>query len=83
LPIAGDKVYGRGSGTANERALGHPALHAAALGFVHPRSGKSLYFEAPLPADLDDLLANYRQREAGVEVAQSGRSGRSRKEPRA
>ena len=31
---------------------GRPALHAAVLGFQHPRSGERLRFEAPLPADL-------------------------------
>jgi 23S rRNA pseudouridine1911/1915/1917 synthase len=34
-----------------------PALHAAVLGFTHPRTGARLRFEAPLPADLADLLA--------------------------
>ena len=33
------------------------ALHAAVLGFAHPRTGERLCFEAPLPADLAALLA--------------------------
>ena len=33
------------------------ALHAAVLGFVHPVSGESLRFEAPLPQDMTDLIA--------------------------
>jgi 23S rRNA pseudouridine1911/1915/1917 synthase len=33
------------------------ALHAAVLGFVHPVTGESLRFEAPLPADMQALLA--------------------------
>lgn len=65
LPLVGDKVYGRGGGTARERSLGRPALHAAALGFVHPRSGEAMRFEAPLPEDLVGLLAHYRQRQGG------------------
>jgi 23S rRNA pseudouridine1911/1915/1917 synthase len=53
LPIAGDPVYGRASGPE----LARPALHAAVLGFQHPRSGERLRFEAPLPEDLAQLLA--------------------------
>lgn len=33
------------------------ALHAVRLGFEHPTTGKPLVFEAPLPADMQDLLA--------------------------
>ena len=33
------------------------ALHAAALGFVHPVSGVGLAFESPLPADMRALIA--------------------------
>ena len=36
------------------------ALHAAKLGFVHPVSGDWLDFEAPLPADMQALLARLR-----------------------
>lgn len=61
LPIVGDAVYGRSRSRGVE--LGRPALHAAVLGFVHPRSGKSMRFEAPLPADLTTLLASLERRE--------------------
>jgi 23S rRNA pseudouridine1911/1915/1917 synthase len=54
LPIVGDTVYGRSRNRAAD--LGRPALHAAILGFVHPRSGKPMRFAAPLPADLTLLL---------------------------
>lgn len=63
LPIVGDSVYGRGGGTARERRLGRPALHAGVLGFTHPRSGERLQFEVALPADLAELLEHYRVRE--------------------
>jgi 23S rRNA pseudouridine1911/1915/1917 synthase len=58
----GDPVYGGGGRrtarrTAAESALTRPALHAASLGFVHPRSGEPLHFEAPLPDDLARLEA--------------------------
>jgi 23S rRNA pseudouridine1911/1915/1917 synthase len=52
LPVLGDETYGQAAGGAFARALGRPALHAAVLGFVHPTSGATLRFEAPLPADL-------------------------------
>lgn len=32
------------------------ALHAATLGFIHPKTGENLFFEAPLPQDLADLI---------------------------
>ncbi|MBW2494858.1 MAG: RluA family pseudouridine synthase, partial [Deltaproteobacteria bacterium] len=61
LPIVGDSVYGRSRGRGVE--LERPALHAAALGFAHPRSGKPMRFEVPLPADLTALLARLERRE--------------------
>jgi 23S rRNA pseudouridine1911/1915/1917 synthase len=61
LPLAGDPVYGRGrAGPADPE---RPALHAAVLGFQHPRSGERVRFEAPLPADLAGLLERLAQRE--------------------
>jgi 23S rRNA pseudouridine1911/1915/1917 synthase len=62
LPIVGDPVYGRARHEA--LALERPALHAAVLGFVHPRSGEFLRFEAPLPADLRAAVAELERREA-------------------
>ncbi len=56
LPIVGDPVYGRNHRDGLER----PALHAAALGFVHPRSAEFMRFEAPLPPDLETLLRTLR-----------------------
>jgi 23S rRNA pseudouridine1911/1915/1917 synthase len=54
-PILGDPLYGR---TPKEEplravalALGHQALHARVLGFVHPTSGKAMRFEAEPPPD--------------------------------
>jgi 23S rRNA pseudouridine1911/1915/1917 synthase len=37
------------------------ALHAAELGFVHPISGKELFFTAPLPDDFAQLLEKIRK----------------------
>ena len=42
-------------------ALGHQALHAWQLGFDHPRTGKRIRFEAPLPADFARALAIVRR----------------------
>ena len=55
LPLVGDVVYGRARG--NDAALGRPALHAARLGFDHPRTGEWMTFEAPLPDDLLEWAA--------------------------
>jgi 23S rRNA pseudouridine1911/1915/1917 synthase len=64
-PIVGDPVYGgrrripAGASPnllAALQAFRRQALHAAALRFAHPVSGKPLEFTAPLPADFADLL---------------------------
>lgn len=36
------------------------ALHAQTLGFIHPRTGEELMFEAPLPNDMEQLLEKWR-----------------------
>lgn len=57
-PIIGDSLYGR-----NRRALIEgQALHAHRLVFTHPTTGQKLRFEAPLPAELDQLLHVLRNR---------------------
>jgi 23S rRNA pseudouridine1911/1915/1917 synthase len=65
-PLLGDFVYGSGFKTKANRlseeqqaalkALNRQALHAAVLGFDHPRTGEFLRFESPLPPDLSALL---------------------------
>ncbi|RCW46559.1 RluA family pseudouridine synthase [Paenibacillus prosopidis] len=57
-PLAGDPVYGRNKTVA----LKGQALHAAVLGFKHPRSGERLQFEVPLPADFEHVLNSLRLR---------------------
>lgn len=57
-PLAGDPVYGRNKTVA----LKGQALHAALLGFTHPRSGERLEFEMPLPADFEYVLGSLRSR---------------------
>ena len=56
-PLIGDSTYGRIT-PARRKALPaaaafpRQALHAAVLGFAHPRTGKALRWESPLPPDL-------------------------------
>jgi 23S rRNA pseudouridine1911/1915/1917 synthase len=53
-PIVGDKVYGRRRGRlAPERHF----LHAARLTFARPADGQSLTVEAPLPEELERIVA--------------------------
>jgi 23S rRNA pseudouridine1911/1915/1917 synthase len=42
-------------------AFSRQALHAYRLSFRHPRDGRPLTFEAPMPSDLVDLLARLRR----------------------
>lgn len=71
-PLVADTVYASGFATKINRlppdvvapiqALGRQALHAAELGFEHPVTGEEMFFEAPLPDDLqalEDALEGY------------------------
>jgi 23S rRNA pseudouridine1911/1915/1917 synthase len=59
-PILGDALYGRKIADLTLRAaaarLGRQALHAAILGFRHPRDGSNVRFESSLPDDLQQTL---------------------------
>nr|WP_276081479.1 RluA family pseudouridine synthase [Methylobacterium sp. GC_Met_2] len=69
-PLLGDPVYGGGFRTKASRLspdaraalteLGRQALHAALLGFSHPRTGVTLRFESPLPPELTALVTQLR-----------------------
>lgn len=37
------------------------ALHARTLGFVHPRTGREMFFEAPIPDDISALIDKWRR----------------------
>jgi 23S rRNA pseudouridine1911/1915/1917 synthase len=64
-PLVADPLYAPGYATKSRRlsenlrsivdGLGRQALHAAELGFEHPKSGEEMFFEAPLPPDLAEL----------------------------
>lgn len=64
FPLLGDPVYGRPPRDRRVRAaattLGRQALHAAVLGFDHPRTGRPMRFETEPPADLREALASLR-----------------------
>jgi 23S rRNA pseudouridine1911/1915/1917 synthase len=66
-PLLGDPVYGTGFKSKRSRlpqaaqaclkSLFRQALHATALGFLHPVTGKELCFTSPLPEDLLKLCS--------------------------
>ncbi|WP_445479595.1 RluA family pseudouridine synthase [Lysinibacillus irui] len=58
FPLVGDPKYG----PKKTIDFGGQVLHAATLGFDHPSTGEYLEFEAPLPADYEQLLNDLRNR---------------------
>lgn len=65
VPVLGDPLYHREVQLPNifpkkiqevVSGLTRQMLHAQTLGFVHPKTGDSMIFTAPLPADFADLL---------------------------
>ena len=65
FPLVGDRKYGaRGVLPKSPRpqlvqalqGIGRHMLHAAELGFDHPRSGADMTFSSPMPADIEGLL---------------------------
>src|SRR6266566_8443331 len=55
-PVAGDPVYGSGS-VFKRVPLKRQFLHASYLKFAHPITGENIELEAPLPEDLQAVLA--------------------------
>ena len=51
-PVAGDTLYG-GPREASEPRL---ALHAAKIEFLHPKTGKLMTFESPIPAEMKAMI---------------------------
>lgn len=58
-PLLGDTVYGKGK--KNPYHFEGQALHAAVIGFYHPRTGDYLEFSADPPPVMTALLAALRQ----------------------
>ena len=65
-PLVGDETYGHRQNQRLEDLTGYSAprqmLHAFQLGFVHPRTGLTLKFQAPQPPDFCDALETLRIR---------------------
>lgn len=74
-PLFGDFEYGgnsivKGVATGSYRQfvencfsiLPRQALHARSLGFIHPASGKEMYFESTLPDDMQEVIKRWRAR---------------------
>ncbi|CDD31217.1 pseudouridine synthase [Firmicutes bacterium CAG:94] len=57
-PVAGDPVYGPKKSITS---LEGQCLHAGKIGFVHPRTGEYLEFEAPLPAYFTGFLQKLKE----------------------
>ncbi|WP_338451987.1 RluA family pseudouridine synthase [Niallia oryzisoli] len=57
FPLAGDPKYG----PRKTLDINGQALHAAVLGFTHPRTEEYLEFEAPLPKEYEELLEKLRK----------------------
>ncbi len=55
-PLLGDEIYGPKNG---RKGLKGQCLHARVLGFIHPRTGKYIEFEAPLPEYFKELLEKF------------------------
>ena len=60
--LVGEARYTFGGDELRPVRFGRQALHAARLGILHPTTGGELRFEAPVPADFEDLLARLRRR---------------------
>jgi 23S rRNA pseudouridine1911/1915/1917 synthase len=73
--LIGDQIYGGrrklqanaigADGAAAAAAFPRQALHAATLGFRHPVTGEDMAFSAPLPDDMEKLIAVLRGQTAG------------------
>lgn len=70
FPIVGDKLYGEDetvyldyvksgpTGSVIERAgFSRCALHSRTIEFIHPYTGAEIFIEAPLPADMCELVS--------------------------
>ena len=52
-PLVGDSKY---SPMKIPFSIKGQALHSQTLDFIHPRTGKPMYFEAPLPEDMQKII---------------------------
>jgi 23S rRNA pseudouridine1911/1915/1917 synthase len=59
--LIGERRYVYGPDQLRPIPFPRQALHAARLAFHHPKSGRPMEFEAPLPPDMKDLLLRLRK----------------------
>jgi len=59
--LVGEQRYVYGPQDIRNIEFPRQALHAWRLGIIHPMSGSPMRFEAPFPADMDELLRALRQ----------------------
>lgn len=64
-PVAGDPVYGPKKPAFD---CGGQCLHAKTIGFVHPFTGRTLHFTAPLPEYFTQILSTLRAARDGKEA---------------
>jgi len=60
-PLLGDPAYGRGGphkALLADLGFRRQALHAAALGFIHPVTSETLRFESPIADDMQQLFSH-------------------------
>jgi 23S rRNA pseudouridine1911/1915/1917 synthase len=67
-PVAGDPVYGTGTSRRGPEGLERLFLHAWRLELTSPSTGRLIRAEAPLPPELEDVLA-------GIRAVAPGRQG--------
>jgi len=75
-PVAGDSQYGRMPAGTFPVTVRRQMLHAALLELVHPRTGRTMKFESPLPEDFRHVLNALRGQASpaqGSSVRQRGR----------
>ena len=60
--LVGERRYVFGPDTLRTIAFPRQALHAARLVFRHPRDGREMRFEAPMPGDMKELVARLARR---------------------
>jgi len=64
-PVLGDDRYRPDQAKHPSWKSKRLALHAAVLGFDHPKTGKTLRFEAPLPKEFEKFLRSQGQNPSG------------------
>ncbi len=59
-PMVGDRHYA--SEEIKEELIDRQALHSWKLELEHPKNGKTMFFEADIPTDMNRLIAAYRKK---------------------